>query len=140
MDNLQQPSPLEFFAHLKWLDGRPLLDTIEPYRRRLFMQALYEFDDYGAPRYNLILAGRAKKNWKSTDLVLAGLYKLLISEAPQGSDVLLVANDEQQAGDDLDLCKKLVRCNRVLGAELEIPAEGDPPQRRQGHDEDPAVT
>lgn len=114
------PSPFKFFAHLKWLDRRPLLDTIEPYRRELFMRALYEFQDNGAPRHNLILVGRAKKNWKSCDLILAGFYKLLISEAPQGSDVLLVGNDEGQAGDDLELAKKLVRCNRVLGAELEI--------------------
>jgi hypothetical protein len=34
------PSPLDFFANLKWIDGRPLLDTIEPYRRDLFMRAL----------------------------------------------------------------------------------------------------
>lgn len=114
------PSPLDFFAHLKWLDRRPLLDTIEPYRRELFMRALYEFNEDGTLRFNLILAGRAKKNWKSADLILAGLFKLLIGEATQGSDVLLVANDEGQAGDDLDLAKKLVRCNRVLGAELEI--------------------
>ena len=114
------PSPLDFFAHLKWLDRRPLLDTIEPYRRELFMRALDEFQDNGTPHYNLILAGRAKKNWKSCDLILAGFYKLLVAEAPQGSDVLLVANDEGQAGDDLDLAKKLVRCNRVLGAELDI--------------------
>ena len=25
--------PLDFFSELVWLDGRPLLDTIEPYRR-----------------------------------------------------------------------------------------------------------
>ena len=114
------PSPIDFFAHLKWLDGKPLLDTIEPYRRELFMRALHEFNKDGTPRFNLVLAGRAKKNWKSADLILAGLYKLLISEAPQGSDVLLVANDEGQAGDDLDLAKKIVRRNRVLGAELDI--------------------
>jgi hypothetical protein len=52
--------------------------------------------------------------------ILAGLYKLLITEAPQGSDVLLVANDEGQAGDDLDLAKKLVRVNPVLVSELQI--------------------
>ena len=39
------PSPIDFFAHLKWLDGKPLLDTIEPYRRELFMQALHEFNE-----------------------------------------------------------------------------------------------
>ena len=58
------PSPIDFFAHLKWLDGKPLLDTIEPYRRELFMRALHEFNKDGTPRFNLVLAGRAKKNWK----------------------------------------------------------------------------
>ncbi len=24
------PAPLDFFGQLKWIDGRPLLDTIEP--------------------------------------------------------------------------------------------------------------
>ena len=33
--------PLDFFAHLRWLDGRPLLDTIEPYRRAILNEALY---------------------------------------------------------------------------------------------------
>jgi hypothetical protein len=30
------PTSLQFFDHLCWLDGKPLLDTIEPYRRELF--------------------------------------------------------------------------------------------------------
>ena len=30
------PHPLDFFSHLVWIDGRPLLDTIEPYRRGIF--------------------------------------------------------------------------------------------------------
>ena len=30
---------LRFFDHLHWLDGRPLLDMIEPYRRDLFTKA-----------------------------------------------------------------------------------------------------
>ena len=34
--------------------------------------------------------------------------------------MLLIANDEGQAGDDLDLAKKLVRRNKVLVTELEI--------------------
>jgi hypothetical protein len=37
------PSPLDFFSRLKWIDGRPLLETIEPYRRKLFLDALYTF-------------------------------------------------------------------------------------------------
>jgi hypothetical protein len=28
----------------------------------------------GRPRYNLILSGRAKKNWKTADLMIAALY------------------------------------------------------------------
>jgi hypothetical protein len=59
---------LEFFGRLRWIDGRPLLDTIEPYRRELFTKAL------DTPRYNLVLGGRAKKNSKTADLVLAGLF------------------------------------------------------------------
>jgi hypothetical protein len=104
---------LEFFGRLRWIDGRPLLDTIEPYRRELFTKAL------DTPRYNLVLGGRAKKNWKTADLVLAGLFKLLIPEAPQGNDGFILANDEGQAADDLSLAKKLVACNPILAAELE---------------------
>lgn len=28
------PHPLDFFGELVWIDGRPLLDTIEPYRKK----------------------------------------------------------------------------------------------------------
>ena len=63
----------QFFSKLKWLDGRNLLDTIEPYRRALFTAALDTFED-GRPKYNLVVSGRAKKNNKTTDLGLAGLY------------------------------------------------------------------
>src|SRR5437899_2182938 len=53
----------KFLGLLRWLDGRPLLDTIEPYRRRNFEAAL-TIDKDGRPRYSLILEGRGKKNWK----------------------------------------------------------------------------
>src|SRR5579862_3461226 len=85
---------LSFFARLKWLDGRPLLNTIEPYRRELFTQALDSFDENGMPRFNMVLAGRGKKNWKSCDLILAALFKLVIPEINQGNDALILANDE----------------------------------------------
>ena len=110
---------LSFFTKLKWLDGRPLLDTIEPYRRELFTQALDTFDDHGVPRYNLVLAGRGKKNAKTLDLILAGLFCLLIRESYQGNDCYVLANDEGQANDDLTLAKKLVAINPDLAAELE---------------------
>ena len=34
------PHPFTFFEQLVWLDGRPLMSTIEPYRREVFERAL----------------------------------------------------------------------------------------------------
>ena len=115
----RSPTSLEFFAHLKWIDGRPLIDTIEPYRRAIFTAALDMVGDDGFPKFNMVLAGRAKKNFKTSDLILAALYKLIISEAMQGNDSYILANDEGQAADDLALAKKLVAVNPDLSAELE---------------------
>src|SRR5262245_30483990 len=103
MSRKRCPTSLQFFGHLKWLDGENLLDTVEPYRRTLFTQVLDETGSDARPRYNLVLAGRAKKNWKSSDLVLAGLYCLLMRRSPQGNSGFIVASDEGQAADDLDL-------------------------------------
>src|SRR2546425_11774719 len=82
----------EFFSPLSWLDGRPLTEVIEPYRWRLFERAL---DAWDGPRlrYNLVLTGRAKKNWKSSDLVLASLFALLGNDSPSGNECYLLAND-----------------------------------------------
>ncbi|MGY4193380.1 hypothetical protein [Bradyrhizobium sp. USDA 4520] len=114
-------SPLAFFSRLKWIDGRPLMDTIEPYRRRLFERALFEFRDDGSPRFNMVLSGRSKKNFKSADLVLAGLYKLLIPESPGGNDGFILGNDEDQADQDLSLAKKVVAANEEeIGSEVEV--------------------
>src|ERR1700689_2880746 len=92
--------PLEFFGALVWVDGRPLLDTIEPYRRKILTDVLWTFGDDGAPTYNMALCGRAKKNSKTSDLALAGLYRFLAWPSPQGNDCFVLANDEGQAGDD----------------------------------------
>ncbi len=116
-------SPLTFFAGLKWLDGRPLLDTIEPYRRDIFERTLFTFDDAGVPTFNMVLCGRAKKNWKTSDLVLAALYRFLVWPSTAGNDAFVLANDEQQAGDDLSLAKKLIRANPELDAEVTINAK-----------------
>jgi hypothetical protein len=118
-----QIAPLQFFAPLVWLDGRPLLDTIEPYRLRTFTEALYSFDETGRPRYNRVLKGVGKKNWKTTDLILAALYRLLAWQSPQGNDCLLIGNDEDQAADDLSLLKKLVACNPILDREVRVLAK-----------------
>lgn len=120
----ERGSPLAFFTHLKWIGGRPLLDVIEPYRRRIFQEALFTFMLDCTPRYNLALLGRAAKNWKSVDAVLAGLFRLLAwPRAPQGNDVLLVANDEDQAGDDLTIAKRLVAANPIIKREVRVLAK-----------------
>lgn len=109
--------PLAFLDTLLWLDGRPLV--LEPYRRRLF-EAAFSLGPDGLSIYSMILSGRSKKNGKTLDLDLAGAYSLLFRDSPQGSDCFLLANDEDQAEDDLDLLKKLVRANPRVEAELTI--------------------
>jgi hypothetical protein len=111
---------LAFFARLRWLDGTPLLDHIEPYRRDLFTKALDSFDDRGCPLYSMVLAGRGKKNAKSLDLILSALFVLVIRRSVQGSDGFILANDADQAADDLSLAKKLVAANADLRAEIEV--------------------
>ena len=117
---IRAPRPADFFAHLKWLDGRQLLDSLEPYRRDIFDTVLATFDPDGRPRYSLVLCGRAKKNWKSADLVLAALYRFLAWPSGQGNDSYILANDEGQAADDLSLAKKLIACNPVLDGEVRV--------------------
>ena len=89
---------LQFFTKLRWLDGRNLLDTIEPYRRELFTAALDTFED-GRPKYNLVVSGRAKKNDKTTDLGLAGLYCTVVRRrVPQGNDCTHVGVRRRSGG------------------------------------------
>ncbi len=66
------PSSLEFLGHLRWLDGKPLLDTIEPYRRAIFANAL----DSGA--YTLTLAGRGRFGDRSTATTATSLRTIRI--------------------------------------------------------------
>jgi hypothetical protein len=107
-----------FLSGLNWIDGQPLV--IEEYRKDIFRKSLDTYRDDGVPLYTLVLAGRGKKNHKSTDLILAALFVLMCRESPQGSDALLVANDADQAGQDLDLAKKIIAANPDVADELEI--------------------
>jgi hypothetical protein len=116
----EQISPMQFFSALKWLDKRPLLDVIEEYRQRIFQEALFSFDDLSRRLYNLILTGRAKKNWKSADLILAALYCLVAWVSEGGNQCYILANDEGQAGDDLSLGKKIIKANPMLAGALKI--------------------
>ncbi len=114
------PHPFAFFEPLRWLDGRPLMDTIEPYRREIFERALFTFGPDGWPIYNRVLSGRAKKNYKTADLTLAALYRFLAWPSAAGNDCAIIANDEEQASDDLSLAKKLIAVNPMLAAEVKV--------------------
>jgi hypothetical protein len=116
------PHPFDFFRALVWLDGRPLMTTIEPYRWDIFERVLFTFDG-DAPQFNLALCGRAKKNWKTTDLCLAALYRFLAWPSDKGNDCFILANDEAQAGDDLTLVKKLISANPILAGEVTVNAK-----------------
>lgn len=75
------PGVLDFTGSLLWLDGSPLIDQVEPYRRDIFTRALDDWEPDGAGglrrKFNLVLAGRGKKNSKTLDLCLAALFDLL---------------------------------------------------------------
>lgn len=102
---------LDFFSRLKWIDGKPL--EVEEYRRRIFTEAL-------SGRYNLTLCGRGKKNYKSLDLILVALYYLLIVVSERGNQCYLIANDLDQANDDLDLSKKIISINPSLSKRVTV--------------------
>jgi hypothetical protein len=114
------PDPLDFFGELRWIDGRPLCDTLEPYRRQILADVLGTLGDDGAPQYNMALCGRAKKNWKTADLSLAAIFRFLAWPSAAGNDAFLIANDEGQAADDLSLVKKLFAVNPALNRRVNI--------------------
>jgi hypothetical protein len=112
---------LDFLRLVHWLDGSPLLPRIEPYRRQILTDVLDTPDASGTGlRYNLALLGRAKKNAKSLDLVLAALFACLANDSPLGNEAYIVATDEGQARDDLSLAKKLVAASPQLAARLQV--------------------
>ena len=128
----EQVDPNRFWERLQWIDGRPLPVVMEDYRRDILRRGVYSFRPDGSPLYRRILTGRAKKNSKSSDAVLASLYKLIVwrPEGNKGNECFFVASDIGQANDNLDLTKKLIRCNPVLDGELVIKA--DTIERRDG--------
>jgi len=109
---------LSFISQCLWIDGKPFWASVEPYRKRLFESA-FERDIEGRMTFNLILAGRAKKNWKTTDLVMAALGAMM-DESPGGSECYLLCNDLDQAADDLSLAKKIVAANPAVALRLLI--------------------
>jgi hypothetical protein len=109
---------LDIISQLRWIDGRPFRPMIEPYRWRIY-QAAFEREPGGRLKSNLGLDGRAKKNWKSADLTMQSLGALMES-APSGNECYLFANDEDQAGDNLSLAKKIIAANPALAKVLVI--------------------
>lgn len=112
---------LDFLKLVHWLDGAPILPRIEPYRRAILSDVLDTPDATGTGlRYNLSLLGRAKKNAKSLDLVLAALFACVANDSVLGNECYVVASDEGQARDDLQLAKKLVAASPHLAARLTV--------------------
>jgi hypothetical protein len=111
---------LDFLKLVHWLDGTPILPRIEAYRRRILTDVLDTPDDAGGLRYNLALLGRAKKNAKSLDLVLAALFACFANDAALGNECYVIASDEGQARDDLQLAKKLVAVSPHLKARCRV--------------------
>src|SRR5262245_20001995 len=110
--------PLKFFSLLRWLDKKPLV--IEPYRARNFEKILWTFDELGRLVYTLALLLRAKKNNKSLDAILAQLYALMTWDVPGGFTGRMVAFDEDQIAQNLDLLKKLIAVNPIFADALVV--------------------
>ena len=75
----------------------------------MFSSALNTYADDGTPQYNLVLSGKAKKNNKTTDAVLATFYLFFARQSAQGNDCSLLANDSDQRLMILALAKKVDR-------------------------------
>ena len=130
--NNPQVDPISFISALKWLNGQPLSEVVDLYRQKILSDALFTFEEDGRPRYNLVLTGRAKKNFKSTDLILAALYRLLIWKTTSSSnECYILANDGDQARDDLTLAKKLIAANDLLDQAVTV--KRDVIERKDGN-------
>jgi len=111
---------LNFLSTLKWIDRRPLLEVVEPYRQRILTEALDTTEPDGQPRYNQALTGRGKKCWKTCDMLFAAMHRLIAWKTPLGNDCLIVSFDLEQSSECLDLVKKLIRVNPELQKRLTI--------------------
>ena len=71
---------LQFFDRLKWLDGRNLLDTIEPYRRNIFTKALDSYLPMASRKSTSCWPAEAKKLENGRSLFRLGLLPSLSRE------------------------------------------------------------
>ena len=113
---VEQVPILTFLRTLKWIDGQPVFDVIEPYRRRVLPESIDTTakPDGATAKYNFIFTSRGKKCWKTADMLFAALRRLLAWKTPLGNDCLIVSFDIEYAGECLDLIKKLIRTNPEL--------------------------
>jgi hypothetical protein len=120
---VKQIPTLDFLRTLRWINGQPLLDVVEPYRQRILTEAVDTWDcEYDRPQYNNALTGRGKKNWKTADGLFFILHRCLAWKTDLGNDCLVVSFDLEQAAECLDLLKKLIRKNPELSKRLTIKA------------------
>jgi len=96
------------------------MDCLMDYQLKEIEQAFWTFNQEGFPQYIRVLLGRGKKNGKTLTGVLIALWLCLVWKAigKKGNQVFYIASDLGQANDDLDLTKKLVRCNPVIRNEV----------------------
>ncbi|MDN5941450.1 MAG: terminase large subunit [Nitrospira sp.] len=122
---------LKFLALLFWLDGRPLLPLLPPVWIEI-LNEVFTFQDDGFLRFRRVLTMMGKKNLKSLMAMVLTLYFCMVWKAhgSKGNQIYVLANDKDQASDDLTLLKKLVWCNPVLLAGLTI--KGDIVERKDG--------
>jgi hypothetical protein len=106
-----------------WLDGRPMGQVLMPFQRDILREfsATIRTDD-GAPWYRRGLLHMAKKNAKTLLLILDAMITLHTDKpmGHKGCQIIYVANDQNQADENLDFTKKLYRVNPILMDEVQI--------------------
>lgn len=108
---------------MHWLDGRRMADVLMDFQKdilKTFLATVREEDL--ALWYKRGLIHVAKKNAKTLLLILSSMI-LLHTDKPmgrKGCQIIYVANDEDQADENLDFTKKLYRVNPILLNEVQI--------------------
>jgi Phage Terminase len=108
---------------MRWLDGRTMASVLMPFQKDILKTYLSTIrSEDGALWYKRGLIHVAKKNAKTLLLILASMI-LLHTDKPlgrKGCQIIYVANDENQADENLDFTKKLYRVNPMLLDEVVI--------------------
>ncbi len=106
-----------------WLDGRRMADVLMDFQKdilKTFLATIRREDQTLWFKRGLIHIG--KKNAKTLLLILSSMI-LLHTDKPhgrKGCQIIFIANDEDQADQNLDFAKKLYRINPILLDEVQI--------------------